>query len=51
MEELNMNTESVDTIEKIQRWVKIYFGAYINNEFDKLMDLNCYGSFDDAEEW
>jgi hypothetical protein len=50
MEFLNMDTETVGTIEKIHKWVRNNFSGDIKKEFDKLIQLNCYDSFDDADE-
>jgi hypothetical protein len=50
MDDLNMDNETLGTIEKIHRWVRKNFGEHITKEFDKLIQLNCVNSFDDAYE-
>jgi hypothetical protein len=50
IDRLNLSTEKVDVIEKVHRWVRNYLGLYIREEFDKLIQLNCVNSFDDAYE-
>jgi hypothetical protein len=50
IDRLNLSTEKVDVIEKVHRWVRNYLGLYIREEFDKLIQLNCDYSFDDAYE-
>ena len=50
MDELNMDTETVGSIEKVHRWVRNNFNSYIREEFDKLIQLNCVNSFDDSYE-
>jgi hypothetical protein len=50
IDRLNLSTEKVDVIEKVHRWVRTYLGLYIREEFDKLIQLNCVNSFDDAYE-
>ena len=51
MEDLNMDTETVGTIEKIHKWVRDNFGQHIREEFDRLIDEhNCDEGFDDADD-
>lgn len=51
MEDLNMDTETVGTIEKIHKWVTDNFDEYIRKEFDRLIDEhNCDEGFDDADD-
>ena len=51
MDELNMDTETVGSIEKVHRWVRNNLGLYIREEFDRIIDEhNCNEGFDDADE-
>jgi hypothetical protein len=51
MEDLNMDTETVGTIEKIHKWVRDNFGQHIREEFDRLIDEhNCDEGFDDVDD-
>ena len=50
MDELNMDTEALGSVEKVHRWVRNNFNSYIREEFDKLIQLNCVNSFDDSYE-
>ena len=48
MEDLNMETETVGTIEKVHRWVRNNFVEHIRKEFDRVIDnLKCSERFDD----
>ena len=49
MDDLNMNRESLGTIEKIHRWVRNNFGNHITKEFNVLIDThNCSWNYDDS---
>ena len=49
MDDLNMDSEALGTIEKIHRWVRNNFGDHITKEFNVLIDThNCSGNFDDS---
>jgi len=51
MDELNLSTEEVGTIEKVHQWVRNYLGLHIREEFDRIIDEhNCDEGFDDADE-
>jgi hypothetical protein len=49
MDELNMDNETLGTIEKVHRWVRNNFGEHITKEFNILIVThNCSGNFDDS---
>ena len=51
MEDLNMETETVGTIEKVHRWVRNNFGEHIRKEFDRIINgPNCNERFDDVDD-
>ena len=51
LEDLNMETETVGTIEKVHRWVRNNFVEHIRKEFDRVIDnLKCGERFDDVDD-
>ena len=51
MDEFNLDPQIVGTIDKVHRWVRNYFGLFIREEFDRIIeDHNCDEGFDDADE-
>ena len=51
LEDLNMETETVGTIEKVHRWVRNNFVEHIRKEFDRVIDnLKCSERFDDYDD-
>ena len=51
MDEFGLEPQFVGTIDKVHRWVRNYFGLFIREEFDRIIqDHNCDEGFDDADE-
>lgn len=51
MDEFGLEPQIVGTIDKVHRWVRNYFGLFIREEFDRIIqDHNCDEGFDDADE-
>ena len=51
MEDLNMDTETVNAIDKVHGWVKDNFNTYILEKFEIMInDLKCSGRFYDDDE-
>jgi hypothetical protein len=51
MEDLNMDTETVNAIDKVHGWVKDNFNTYILEKFEIMInDLKCSGRFYDDED-
>ena len=47
----NLDPQTVGSIDKVHRWVRNYFGLFIREEFDRIIeDHNCDEGFDDADE-
>lgn len=51
MDVLNLDSQTVGTINKVHRWVRNNFSQYIRQEFDVIIkNHNCDEGFDDADE-
>ncbi len=51
MDEFNLDPQIVGTIDKVHTWVRNYFGLFIREEFDRIIeDHNCNEGFDDADD-
>ncbi len=48
---LNLPTDTVGMIDNVHKWVRNYFGLFIREEFNRIIeDHNCDEGFDDANE-